>query len=64
MQGAFSWAFLKAMAQGHFHVGIYQFQQFMTNLLLSLKTHFKHVDQQPVVQLSADASLQDVVLWT
>lgn len=64
VQGAFSWAFLKAMAQGHFHVGIYQFQQFMTNLLLSLKTRFKHVDQQPVVQLSADASLQDVVLWT
>ena len=64
VQGAFSWAFLKAMAQGHFHVGIYQFQQYMTNLLLSLKTHFKHVDQQPVVQLSADASLQDVVLWT
>ncbi|CAK9053455.1 unnamed protein product, partial [Durusdinium trenchii] len=64
VQGAFSWAFLKAMAQGHFHVGIYQFQQFMANLLLNLKTHFKHVDQQPVVQLSSDASLQDVVLWT
>eukprot|EP00913_Durusdinium_trenchii_P020683 g19424.t1 len=51
VQGAFSWAFLKAMAQGHFHVGIYQFQQFMANLLLNLKTHFKHVDQQPVVLL-------------
>ena len=25
----------------------------------TLQTHFKHVDQQPVVQLSADASLQD-----
>jgi len=64
VQGAFSWAFLKALAQGHFHVGVYQFQQMMTNILLSLKGQFKHVDQQPVLQLSADASLQDVVLWT
>merc|ERR1719446_1984662 len=25
VQGAFSWAFLKALARGHYHCGVYQF---------------------------------------
>eukprot|EP00439_Symbiodinium_sp_Y106_P073213 s271_g13.t1 len=64
VQGAFSWAFLKALAQGHFHIGVYQFQQLVSNILLNLKGYFRHIDQQPVLQLSAAASPQDVVLWT
>merc|ERR1712039_734452 len=64
VQGAFSWAFLKALARGHFHCGVYQFQQMLTQLLSDLKIHFKGVRQTPLLQLSQSASMQDVVLWT
>jgi len=64
VQGAFSWAFLKAMARGHFHCGVYQFQQMLTRILADLKLHFKGVEQTPLLQLSQSASMQDVVLWT
>jgi len=62
VQGAFSWAFLKALVAGHFHCGVYQFQRMLTKILLDLKTHFKGVEQTPVVQLSHAANLQDIVL--
>jgi len=64
VQGAFSWAFLKALARGHFHCGLYQFQRMLTEMLADLKVHFKGVEQTPVLQLSQSASMQDVVLWT
>jgi len=64
VQGAFSWAFLKALAQGHFHCGLYQFQQLLSQLLSSLKVHFQGLEQLAVFQLSEDASLQDVVMKT
>jgi len=64
VQGAFSWAFLKALARGHFHCGVYQFQRMLTDMLADLKVHFRGVEQTPVLQLSQAASMQDVVLWT
>mmetsp|Transcript_14524 Transcript_14524/g.51077 ORF Transcript_14524/g.51077 Transcript_14524/m.51077 type:complete len:1789 (+) Transcript_14524:100-5466(+) len=64
VQGAFSWAFLKALARGHFHCGLYQFQRMLTEMLADLKVHFRGVEQTPVLQLSQTASMQDVVLWT
>ena len=64
VQGAFSWAFMKALAQGHFHCGLYQFQQMLAQTLASLKSHFSGIDMTPVLQLSAAANMQDVVLWT
>jgi len=64
VQGAFSWAFLKALARGHFHCGVYQFQQMLTHMLSDLKVHFKGVEQTPLLQLSQAAGMQDVVLWT
>eukprot|EP00929_Paragymnodinium_shiwhaense_P097726 TRINITY_DN59342_c0_g1_i1.p1 TRINITY_DN59342_c0_g1~~TRINITY_DN59342_c0_g1_i1.p1 ORF type:complete len:1827 (+),score=630.77 TRINITY_DN59342_c0_g1_i1:155-5635(+) len=64
VQGAFSWSFLKALARGHFHCGIYQFLKDLATVLADLKLHFKGVEQTPVLQLSQPASTQDVVLWT
>lgn len=64
VQGAFSWAFLKAMAQGHFHCGLYQFQKALTDILGDLRVHFRGLEQTPVLQLSPSASMQDVVFWT
>mmetsp|Transcript_49120 Transcript_49120/g.116972 ORF Transcript_49120/g.116972 Transcript_49120/m.116972 type:complete len:1086 (+) Transcript_49120:122-3379(+) len=62
VQGAYSWAFLKALAQGQFHVGVYQFQRTLTSIILDLRKHFKGVEQTPVLQLSQSASMQDIVL--
>eukprot|EP00811_Abedinium_folium_P009737 NODE_1899_length_2341_cov_7.087624.p1 GENE.NODE_1899_length_2341_cov_7.087624~~NODE_1899_length_2341_cov_7.087624.p1 ORF type:complete len:729 (+),score=192.80 NODE_1899_length_2341_cov_7.087624:44-2188(+) len=64
VQGAFSWAFLKALSACHFHCGVYQFQQVLTKVLLDLKTHFMGVEQTPLLQLSQSAAMQDVVLAT
>jgi len=64
VQGAFSWTFLKALARGHFHCGLYQFQRVMADMLADLKVHFRGVEQSFVLQLSESASMQDVVLWT
>eukprot|EP00930_Biecheleria_cincta_P038654 TRINITY_DN26554_c0_g1_i4.p1 TRINITY_DN26554_c0_g1~~TRINITY_DN26554_c0_g1_i4.p1 ORF type:complete len:1627 (+),score=511.56 TRINITY_DN26554_c0_g1_i4:102-4982(+) len=64
VQGAFSWAFIKALAQGHFHCGLQQLQQLIVQLVRSLQAQFRGVEQLPVVQCSEAASLQDVVLCT
>jgi len=64
VQGAFSWAFIKALAGGHFHCGVYQFQRMLTKILADLKIHFKGVEQTPLLQLSQGGSMQDVVLGT
>eukprot|EP00927_Polykrikos_kofoidii_P007853 TRINITY_DN13225_c0_g1_i1.p1 TRINITY_DN13225_c0_g1~~TRINITY_DN13225_c0_g1_i1.p1 ORF type:complete len:2011 (-),score=426.78 TRINITY_DN13225_c0_g1_i1:51-5642(-) len=64
VQGAFSWSFIKALARGHFHCGIYQFLRLQATALTDLKIHFKGVEQTPVLQLSQAAGTQDIVLWT
>eukprot|EP00933_Yihiella_yeosuensis_P037553 TRINITY_DN31520_c0_g1_i1.p1 TRINITY_DN31520_c0_g1~~TRINITY_DN31520_c0_g1_i1.p1 ORF type:complete len:1024 (+),score=218.99 TRINITY_DN31520_c0_g1_i1:147-3074(+) len=64
VQGAFSWAFVKALAQGHFHCGLYQFQRTLIALLENLKEQFAGVDQQMLLQISKAAAMEDVVLWT
>lgn len=64
VQGAFSWSFLKAFAQTHFHCGVNQLLQAQAALLADLKVHFKGVEQTPAVQLSESAGMHDVVLWT
>merc|ERR1712108_10455 len=60
VQGAFCWSFLKALARGHFHCGVYQFLKDLATVLADLKLHFKGVEQTPVLQLSQTASTQDV----
>jgi len=64
VQGAFSWAFLKALAQDHFQCAVYEFQRTLTKILADMRLHFKGVEQTPFLQLSRSASLQDVVLVT
>jgi hypothetical protein len=64
VQGAFSWAFLKALARGHFHCGVYQFLRTLADIMTDLRLHFKGVEQTPVLQLSQTAAMQDVILWT
>lgn len=64
VQGAFSWAFLKALAQGHFHCNLQQFHQTVATLLTNLKVHFQGFQQIPLLQISQAATMQDIVLWT
>eukprot|EP00928_Gymnodinium_smaydae_P001982 TRINITY_DN10705_c1_g1_i2.p1 TRINITY_DN10705_c1_g1~~TRINITY_DN10705_c1_g1_i2.p1 ORF type:complete len:1840 (-),score=512.63 TRINITY_DN10705_c1_g1_i2:85-5604(-) len=64
VQGAFTWSFLKALARGHFHCGIYQLLRTQALILADLSQHFKGVEQTPVLQQSQTAGMHDVVLWT
>jgi hypothetical protein len=64
VQGAFTWAFIRALAQGHYNCGVYQVMRAQAMILADLKIHFKGVEQTPVMQLSPTAGLHDVVLWT
>lgn len=64
VQGAFTWAFIRALAQGHYNCGVYQLMRAQATILADLKIHFKGVEQTPAMQLSPTAGLHDVVLWT
>jgi len=63
IQGAFSWAFIKALAKGNFNCGVYQFKCLLSELLGDMKIHFRGVEQAPVVLTSESANLQDLVLF-
>jgi len=64
VQGAFTWSFIKALAAGHFHCGVYQHVRMVTKIISDLRQHFKGVEQTPTLQVSSTASMQDVVLFT
>eukprot|EP00746_Dinoflagellata_sp_MGD_P003647 gnl/MRDRNA2_/MRDRNA2_107068_c0_seq1.p1 gnl/MRDRNA2_/MRDRNA2_107068_c0~~gnl/MRDRNA2_/MRDRNA2_107068_c0_seq1.p1 ORF type:complete len:1812 (+),score=449.39 gnl/MRDRNA2_/MRDRNA2_107068_c0_seq1:383-5437(+) len=64
VQGAFTWSFIKALAAGHFHCGVYQHVRMVTKIIADLRQHFKGVEQTPTLQVSSTASMQDVVLFT
>eukprot|EP00928_Gymnodinium_smaydae_P036845 TRINITY_DN25697_c0_g3_i1.p1 TRINITY_DN25697_c0_g3~~TRINITY_DN25697_c0_g3_i1.p1 ORF type:complete len:1640 (+),score=384.46 TRINITY_DN25697_c0_g3_i1:133-5052(+) len=62
VQGAFTWAFVKAFAAGNFHCTLQSLQRQLESITADLKNHFKGVEQTPVLQLSRATSGQDYVL--
>lgn len=62
VQGAFTWSFVKALTLGHLCTTVQQHSRAMTTILQDMR-QFAHWNQQtPLVQLSAVARDQDVVL--
>merc|ERR1712150_181298 len=62
VQGAFTWAWVKAFTAGHLDTTVHQHVKAMHNILSNLKQHFRYLDQTLVVQLSGSAREQDRVL--
>lgn len=64
VQGAFTWAFLKAFAACHFHCSAYQLMRMLTKIMTDLKVHFKRIEQTPTLLHSQHAGMNDIVLGT
>jgi len=62
VQGAFTWAFVKALTAGHLQTTVHQHSKALHSILTDLRRHFRWMDQTPVLQLSASAKLQDSVV--
>jgi hypothetical protein len=56
MQGAFTWAWVKALMAGHLDPPIRQLTVALRAILADLQRHFQWIDQTPVVQLSVAAA--------
>jgi len=59
MQGAFTWAWVKALIAGHLDPPVRQLSAALKTILLDLQHHFHWMNQEPVVQLSAGAKLHE-----
>jgi len=64
VQGVFTWAFIKALVGCHFYCGVFQLQRMLASILSDLKVQLRGVavEQNPILQLSQSASVNDVVL--
>lgn len=62
VQGAFTWAFVKALTAGHLDTTVNKHMNSLRSILGNLRAHFRWVDQTPVLQLSGAASMQDPLL--
>mmetsp|Transcript_122546 Transcript_122546/g.392176 ORF Transcript_122546/g.392176 Transcript_122546/m.392176 type:complete len:190 (-) Transcript_122546:17-586(-) len=62
VQGAFTWAWVKAMLACHLEATVRQHSQVLHRILGDLQQHFHCIEQEPVVQLSPSAARQDPVL--
>lgn len=62
VQGAFTWAFIKAFAAGQMRCRVQDLQQALSKITAALKLHFTGVEQTPTVQLSRSANAHDLVL--
>jgi len=61
VQGAFTWAFIKAVAAGDFNCSLNSLQQRLSKTASDLKLHFRGVEQTPVLQVSKSAGMDDTV---
>jgi len=64
IQGALTWAFVKALVAGHLDTSVQQHSKAMHAILADLRHHFRWVEQTPLLQLSGTAKQQDLVLTT
>lgn len=62
VQGAFTWAFVKALTAGHLDTTVQQHNKALDGILADLRHRFKWLDQTHVLQLSGSATLHDQVL--
>uniref|UniRef100_A0A7S1QJC9 Uncharacterized protein n=1 Tax=Alexandrium catenella TaxID=2925 RepID=A0A7S1QJC9_ALECA len=62
VQGAFTWAFVKALTAGHMDTTVARHCAALDRIMLDLQTKFGWIDQAPVLQLSALARQDDLVL--
>jgi len=62
VQGAFTWAFVKALVTGHFSPSLQHHSEALSMILNDIKCHFRWVSQTPVVQLSSASRTSDRVL--
>jgi len=60
MQGAFTWAWIKALMAGHLDPPIRQLTVALRAILADLRRHFQWIDQTPVVQMSSAAKQAEV----
>jgi len=61
VQGAFTWAFVKALTVGHLDIAVRMHSKALRKILGDLQQHFRWLEQAPLIQLSPSASLQDAV---
>jgi len=62
VQGAFTWAFVKSLTAGHIDTNVQRHCKALDRILSDLQTKFGWIDQMPVLQLSAAAKHEDLVL--
>ncbi|CAK0859879.1 unnamed protein product [Prorocentrum cordatum] len=61
MQGAFTWAWVKALVAGHLDPPTRQLHAALHSILADLQQRFSWMDQTPVVQLSTAAKLREAL---
>lgn len=62
VQGAGTWAFVKAVAACHFSVSLAQHSKAMDSILQNLRRKYRWIQQTPVIQLSASANVEDTLI--
>lgn len=62
VQGAFTWAFVKALTAGHLETTVQQHGKALNGILVDLRQRLRLLDQTPVVQLTTAAQQHDRVL--
>ncbi|CAK9080637.1 Metacaspase-1 (PfMCA1) [Cleaved into: Large subunit p20, partial [Durusdinium trenchii] len=59
VQGAGTWAFVKAVAACHFSVSLAQHSKATDSILQNLRRKYRWIQQTPVIQLSASANVEE-----
>ncbi|CAJ1461785.1 unnamed protein product [Effrenium voratum] len=62
VQGAGTWAFVKAVAACHFSTSLTQHSKAMDSILQNLRRKYRWIQQTPVIQLSAAANVEDALI--
>eukprot|EP00435_Cladocopium_sp_Y103_P021620 s1277_g5.t1 len=62
VQGAGTWAFVKAVAACHFSVSLAQHSKATDSILQNLRRKYRWIQQTPVIQLSASANVEDTLI--
>eukprot|EP00928_Gymnodinium_smaydae_P031553 TRINITY_DN23127_c0_g3_i1.p1 TRINITY_DN23127_c0_g3~~TRINITY_DN23127_c0_g3_i1.p1 ORF type:complete len:1889 (-),score=342.21 TRINITY_DN23127_c0_g3_i1:234-5135(-) len=63
-QGAFTWAFVKALTACHLESTLVQYSRYLESILGDLQSHFRGLEQSPVLQLGGFGKPEDLVLLT
>eukprot|EP00929_Paragymnodinium_shiwhaense_P118342 TRINITY_DN90272_c0_g1_i1.p1 TRINITY_DN90272_c0_g1~~TRINITY_DN90272_c0_g1_i1.p1 ORF type:complete len:1981 (+),score=613.44 TRINITY_DN90272_c0_g1_i1:152-5944(+) len=62
LQGAFTWAFVKSLTACHLEGTLQQHSKALYSILADLQSHFRWLDQAPMLQLGGPATPQDYLL--